>query len=64
VGSHYRDVFAPSNDDPVRAGGGLGFVVHDGERVMLKAEAAYGEDLTLFLTSSPLDLFGERHERL
>ncbi|HEU5075486.1 MAG TPA: BamA/TamA family outer membrane protein, partial [Polyangiaceae bacterium] len=64
VGAGYGDVFAFSNDNPIRAGAGLGLVVHNQEDVLFKAEAAYGDELTLFLATSPLELFSERHKRL
>lgn len=64
VGPDYGAVFGLSNANPVRVGGGAGFVVHDGEKMLFKAEAAYGDALTLFLSSSPLEVFSERHKRL
>jgi len=64
VGPGYGDVFALSNDNPVRAGAGVGLVLHDQEDVLFKAEAAYGEELTLFFATSPLEVFSERHKRL
>jgi hypothetical protein len=64
VGPRYRDVFALSNENPLRVGAGLGLVVHNQEDVLFKAEAAYGDDLTLFFATSPLEVFSERHKRL
>ena len=64
VGAGYGDVFAFSNDNPIRVGAGLGLVVHNQEDVLFKAEAAYGDELTLFFATSPLEVFSERHKRL
>ena len=64
VGPRYGDVFAFSNENPIRVGAGLGLVVHDQEDVLFKAEAAYGDELTLFFATSPLEVFSERHKRL
>lgn len=64
VGAGYGDVFALSNDNPVRVGAGLGLVIHNEEDMWFKAEAAYGDELTLFLATSPLEVFSGRHKRL
>ncbi len=64
VGSGYGDVFRFSNENPVRAGAGLGLVIHNQEDMLFKAEAAYGDELTVFLATSPLEVFSERHKRL
>lgn len=64
VGAGYEDVFAFSNMNPIRVGAGLGLVIHDQEDMLFKAEVAYGDELTVFLATSPLEVFSERHKRL
>ncbi len=64
VGPDYRSTFEFDESNPVRVGAGAGFVFHDAKKLLFKAEIAYGEELSLFLSSDPLELFANRHKRL
>lgn len=64
VGQTYTEVFDRDGLKDFHFGGGLGFVFHNDDKVIFKAQAAYGEELLFFLSTDPLRTFRKRYKRL
>lgn len=64
VGRDFDDLFSPGPFEHWKVGGGGGLLLHSKDDVILSLDVAYGDQLTVFFTTAPLEFFHNRSKQL
>ena len=64
VGRTYDDLFGPGPFERWEVGAGGGFLLHSKDSILLSVDVAYGDQLTVFFTTAPLEFFHNRSQQL